>query len=268
MTSAGVVASSAATEVRAIEIAPGVLAAGPADAPAIVFVHGTRLTRMYWMAQLRELGDEFRTVAVDLPGHGALAGTPFTLDGAVAVVAAAIRDHGRGHAILVGLSLGGYVAMATAARYPELVRGLVVSGATLEPAGPVVIGVRALALALDLVERRRFDRLNAWFFRTRYPPEIAEPIVDGGFWSAGGAVALRDIAGVRFAPLLAAYPGPTLLLNGTYDVVMRPGSRRFAGAAQNARRARIGGASHLVNLDQPAAFSAAIRRFARSLPGA
>jgi pimeloyl-ACP methyl ester carboxylesterase len=262
MTAAGVAEPTAVTE-----IAPGVLAAGPVDAPAIVFVHGTRLSKTYWMPQLGHLGGEFRVVAVDLPAHGALADTPFTLDAAVDVVAAAIRDDARGHAVLVGLSLGGYVAMATAARYPALVRGLVVSGATLEPAGPMVAGVQALALALDLVERRWFDRVNAWFFRARYPPEIAEPIIDGGFWSAGGAMALRAIAGERFKPRLAAYPGSTLLLNGVYDVVMRPGARRFAAVARDGRRVRIGGASHLANLDRPAAFSDAIRRFARSLPG-
>jgi pimeloyl-ACP methyl ester carboxylesterase len=260
MTPAAVAASSAV-----MELAPGVVATGPIDAPAILLVHGTRLSKAYWTPQLLELGDEFRAVAVDLPGHGALADTPFTLVGAVDVVAAAIRDHGHGDAVLVGLSLGGYVAMATAAQHPELVRGLVVAGATLEPAGPAVAGVRALAVALDLVERRRFDGMNAWFFRARYPPEIAEPIIAGGFWSAGGAVALRAIAGERFKPRLAAYPGPSLLLNGAYDFVMRPGARGFAAAARSARRVRIGGASHLANLDRPAAFSEAIRRFARSL---
>lgn len=249
-------------------VAPGVIATGPADAPAIVLVHGTRLSKAYWSPQLRDLGSDFRVVAVDLPGHGALAGSPFTLDTAVDVVTGAIRDHGHGHAVLVGLSLGGYVAMATAAREPELVRGLVISGATLEPAGPTIAGVRALALALDLARRPGLDRANAWFFRTRYPAEIAEPIIAGGFWSAGGAVALRAIAGERFRPRLATYPGPTLLLNGAWDVVMRPGARRFAAAARDARRVRIGGASHLANLDRPAAFSEAIRRFARSLPGA
>ena len=128
--------------------------------------------------------------------------------------------------------------------------------------------MRALAIALALVERRRFHRVNAWYFRNRYPPEVAGLVIDGGFWSAGGAVALRAISGERFKPRLAAYPGPTLLLNGAYDFVMRPGSRRFAAAARDARRVRIGGASHLANLDRPAAFSEAIRRFARSLPAA
>ena len=114
----------------------GVRVAGPPDAPSIVFVHGTRLTGAMWAAQQAELSGEFRTIAIDLPAHGARAGEPFTLEGAADVLADTIRDHATaGRAVVVGLSLGGYVAMALAAREPALVRGLVVSGATAEPIG-------------------------------------------------------------------------------------------------------------------------------------
>jgi pimeloyl-ACP methyl ester carboxylesterase len=47
--------------------------AGSIGAPAIVFVHGTRLTHGAWAMQMAALSDEFRTIAVDLPGHGVLA---------------------------------------------------------------------------------------------------------------------------------------------------------------------------------------------------
>ena len=121
------------------------------------------------------------------------------------------------------------------------------------------------ATIVDGVADERLDRLNAWFFRWRYPPAIAEPIVAGGFWSHGGAEAVRSLVGQRFIPRLAAYPGPSLIVNGEFDVVFRPGARAFAAAARDARRVRIGGASHLANLDRPAAFSEAVRRFARSV---
>ena len=65
-----------------------ITAVGPATAPAIVFLHGTRLTRAAWTAQLEVLGGEFRAIAVDLPGHGSRAAEPFTLDGATDVVTA------------------------------------------------------------------------------------------------------------------------------------------------------------------------------------
>jgi pimeloyl-ACP methyl ester carboxylesterase len=245
---------------------PTITAAGPVGAPAIVFLHGTRLTRAAWAGQLDALSDEYRTVAIDLPGHGARAGEAFTLEGAADIVAATIRDQAAdGRAVIVGLSLGGYVAMALAARQPEHVRGLVLAGATAEPVGVRSLPYRALAVILDRFEGPALRRVNEWFFRTRYPPSIAEPIVAGGFWSDGGAHALRALFGQRFLPRLASYPGPTLILNGEWDFLFRISAGTFAAAAMDAQRVRLAGALHLSNLDQPAAFNTAVRAFAGSL---
>lgn len=234
-----------------------------------MFVHGTRLTRAAWAAQLDALGGEFRAIAVDLPGHGERADEPFTLEGAADVVAATIRDQAAdGRAVVVGLSLGGYVAMVLAAREPERVRGLVLAGTTAEPVGLRSVPYRALAAALDRLDGPALERLNAWFFRTRYPAAIAEPIVAGGFWSKGGATALRALFGQRFAPRLGAYPGPTLILNGEWDLLFRLSAGTFLAAARDARLVRLAGASHLSNLDRPAAFNDAVRRFARSVGAA
>lgn len=240
---------------------------GPADGPAIVFVHGTRLSRAMWQPQMGHLRDTYRVVAVDLPGHGRLADRPFTVTDASDEVALAIETAAGGRAIVVGLSLGGYVAMDLAARRPELVRGLVVSGATTEPVGRLATPYLALAWVMDRFDGPALDRLDARFFRWRFPAEIAEAIIAGGFWSTGGAQALRAIVGQRFAPRLAAYPGPTLLINGHWDLLFRLSAGTFARAAQDARRVRLKGATHLANLDRPEAFSLAVRRFAEGLPG-
>jgi pimeloyl-ACP methyl ester carboxylesterase len=249
-----------------MELAGTFTATGPTEAPTIVFLHGTRLTRALWAVQLDALGDEFRVIAVDLPGHGGRAGESFTLDGASDVVSAVIAQEATGgHAVVVGLSLGGYVAMALAAREPDRVSGLVLAGATAEPVGFRSIPYRALAMILDRFDGPGLVRLNTWFFRTRYPASIAEPIVAGGFWSTGGARAVRALFGERFIPRLATYPGPTLILNGEWDLLFRLSASTFAAAARDARRARLSGALHLSNLDQPVAFSGAVRRFVRSL---
>ena len=241
------------------------LVAGPPDAPAIVFVHGMRMTGSMWTAQQAALAAEFLTIALDLPGHGTRAAETFTLDGAADTVSAAIREYAGGRAVVVGLSLGGYVAMALAAREPERVRGLVLSGATAEPVGLRSLPYLALARVLDSVDDAQLQRLNAWFFRRRYPPAIAEPIVAGGFWYRGGSTALRAVVGERFMPQLAAYPGPTLILNGELDIPFRLFAPAFAAAAHDAHRVRLTGATHLANLDRPAAFSEAVRHFAATL---
>ena len=239
---------------------------GPVNGPTIVFVHGTRLTRTMWRAQMDDLADRFRVIALDLPGHGRLAGRPFTIAAAGDQVGRVIEVAAGGSAVVVGLSLGGYVAMDLAARRPELIRGLVLSGATAEPVGLRAAPYRALAWAMERFDGHRLDALNRWFFRTRFVPAIAEPIIAGGFWSAGGAAAVRSLLGQRFTPRLARYPGPTLILNGAWDVPFRLFAASFARAAQRPQRVRLGGATHLANLDRPAAFSLAVRRFADRLP--
>ncbi len=245
---------------------PGYTVSGPAGAPTLVFVHGTRLTRALWGPQVAGLSDTYRTIAVDLPGHGTLADRAFTLDGAADHLADAIDAEATDRrAIVVGLSLGGYVAMELAARSPARVRGLVLAGATAEPTGPKMLPYLALAKVMASVDGARLDVANRWFFRRRFPAAVADPIVEGGFWSLGGASALRAVAGHRFLPLLEAYDGPTLIVNGALDLPFRLFSRSFARSAHGARRVRLAGATHLSNLDRPAAFNEAIRRFERSL---
>lgn len=244
----------------------GVSAAGPPEAPAIVFVHGTRLTRAVWTPQHDALSDEFRTISLDLPGHGARADETFSLEGAADLLAATIREQAAdGRAVVVGLSLGGYVAMTLAARQPALIRGLVIAGASADPEGLRSLPFRALAIAMARFGGPRMDGISAWFFRNRFPPEIAEPIVAGGFWSVAGARAMHTLYGRRFARELAAYPGPALILNGELDLFFRATAPGFAAAAGGPPRGRLAGALHLSNLDRPAAFNGAVRAFARSL---
>ena len=237
--------------------------------PTIVFLHGTALTGAAWTAQVAALDGEFHCLAPDLPGHGTAADVLFSVDAAAERVAELItREAHDGRAILVGLSLGGYIAMTVAARWPERIAGLAIVGATADPVGIQSLGFRALAVVFDLPPRRLVERVYRATLRLRYPAEISEPILDRGVWLDSGVVALRALAGRRFSPALAAYPGPSLLVNGEFDLFFRPTEAAFARVAADPRRVLIRRATHLSNLDQPARFSAAIRRFATAVGGA
>jgi pimeloyl-ACP methyl ester carboxylesterase len=253
-------ASSSTTDARQ----PAMASSTPDNRPTIVLLHGTRLTGASWAAQVEDLGEEFHCLTPDLPGHGDAEDVPFTVAGAAERVAdlIAAEAHG-GRAVLVGLSLGGYVAMDVAARWPDRVTGLAISGATAEPVAPRSVFYIALATLFRFVPEWILAGANSWFFRHRYPPRIADPILANGFSFRGGSVALRALVGQRFKPRLAAWPGRTLIVNGELDLFFRPTERSFAEVAANPRRVLIRRATHLVNLDQPEAFSAAIRHFAR-----
>ncbi|HEY9087912.1 MAG TPA: alpha/beta fold hydrolase, partial [Anaerolineaceae bacterium] len=60
---------------------------GAAGAPGLVLVHGSVVTRKMWLPQLRDLADEFRVIAPDLPGHGALESAPFSFAAAADALA-------------------------------------------------------------------------------------------------------------------------------------------------------------------------------------
>ena len=95
----------------------------------IVFIHGMGTAASTWDACAEALADRYLTIAVDLPGHG---DSPcpedraaFTRDAALADLDLVLAELG-GPAVLVGHSLGGYLALAHAATRPDMARGIVV----------------------------------------------------------------------------------------------------------------------------------------------
>lgn len=238
---------------------------GRPAAPTIVFLHGAAFTRRMWRPQMDALADEFRVIALDLPGHGAEAGRPFRLGDAVRDVVVVIDEHAHDGALLVGLSLGGYVAMAVAQQAPRCTTGLVLSGCSVVYRGLLGGLARTNALLLKLYSEPWLTRLNERTLRHMLPPALAEPQIASGFyWKAAGQ-GFGALAGRDFRPALRAYPNPVLILNGANDRLNRAGEAALAAAARDATVRIIADAGHGVNLEQPDAFTAAVRAFARSL---
>jgi len=238
---------------------------GPADAPPIVFVHGAMMGRSVWRPQLDALGDRYRCIAVDQPGHGTLRHQPFTLDIAVDNVIAAIDREAGGRAVLVGLSLGGYVSMTVAGRYPERVRGLVIAGCTREPVGLSRLGFHLYGLSLRLIPERVISPVAIGWFRVRYGRQVAGAITAGGHFSRGGSRAVRHLIGGGFRQRLRDYGGPILAINGVTDLVFTIGAKRFLAGVNGVTYRVIGRAGHLSNVDQPAAFTGLVEDFIGTL---
>lgn len=98
-------------------------------APALVFIHGLGGSTATWDGVVAELSPTYTTVAVDLLGHGQ---SPVPDDPALYTRDAALNDLDDvlatidGPVVLVGHSLGGYLALAHAATRPGAVAGIVV----------------------------------------------------------------------------------------------------------------------------------------------
>lgn len=247
----------------------GVDVAGPPDAPPIVFVHGAVLTRKMWAPQREALSDEYRVVALDLPGHGARSDGDFRLQEAVDLVDEVVERHADGRALVAGLSLGGYVSTAYAHRNPHKVEGLAISGSSANPKDSMakvtraVGGVSRLATRSGLVERGARELAERWVRERKLGRDIETEIVDAGFYPRQFGIAGPQLAGNDFRGAFASYPGPALVLNGEKDLVNRRGEKKHAGAARNARVEVLEGAGHVCNLHRPEGYTEAIRRLGR-----
>lgn len=243
---------------------------GPAGAPPIVFVHGAMMGRSVWRPQIDALSDRFRCISIDQPGHGTLRDTPFSIETAVANVVEAIDREAGGRAVVVGLSLGGYVSMQVAGRHPGKVRGLVIAGSTREPEGVSRLAFALYGHGLRLAPEPWVRAVALAWFRRRYGPAVAAAITAGGHFARGGSWAVRQLAGTkkggRFRDRLLAYGGPILVINGSLDLVFRIGAGRFLSGVPGVRNHMIPRAGHLSNVDRPEAFTALVEDFIRTLP--
>lgn len=186
----------------------------------------------------------------------------------------ALLDHyGLDRVDLVGLSQGGALTLATAIAHPERVRRLV----PMAPGGiisfpPVVHQLMWLTAKVPLLNdtlpslafRRRAS--VAWFLRTSLfagPVDDFDEIVDlvlaevarrGGSGSSDWQNTSIDFRGMRvdLRPQLSQIASPTLFIQGTEDVGIRPKYTRAAAAAvPGARLELIEGAGHWVNRQEP-----------------
>jgi pimeloyl-ACP methyl ester carboxylesterase len=239
--------------------------AGPTDAPAILLIHGSVVTRKMWLPQLRGLSDTYRVIAPDLPGHGILADMPFTFSAAVQTLADVIRQQAEGRALVAGLSLGGYIAMELARQCPELVSGLILSGCSLNFKGVLASYLKLASWLirhgwLKMSKEQAEKRVQQMF-----PPglaDVAEAQLQAGVFPGPLGPSYAEMAGRDFTAVLREYPGPSLILNGERDTSSRRGEAKFVSAARQGHSRLVPGAGHACNLDQPEKYNLAVREFA------
>ncbi|MCP9198714.1 alpha/beta hydrolase [Gramella sp. GC03-9] len=102
-------------------------------ATSILFVHGLSSTLQSWENNLEGLGDDFRCIAIDLPGYGKSSRnrTDYSLSEYADMIREFIQKKELENVILAGHSMGGQIAMHTVLEYPEVFEKLVL----VAPAG-------------------------------------------------------------------------------------------------------------------------------------
>lgn len=96
------------------------------NGPALILLHGFPMNQHVWDEFSEKLSDSYHVITLDLPGFGKSAGLPpgFKLEDVARVLLSFIREKKYSRPIIVGHSLGGYVALAMAEQEPDLFGGL------------------------------------------------------------------------------------------------------------------------------------------------
>jgi len=234
--------------------------------PPILFLHGLRLGRQIWNAHAQRLADRYYVVAVDLPGHGSVVDLPFTEENVRATLAATIERSFDRPPLLVGYSLGGFVAMRHAARFPEQTAGLLLADCTLDFEGWRSWPYRAGTGLTQMLPHAWVDTLTYLGFVMPLP-QAWRKVVEGipfnrDVYSQTGAIVA---ASRRALDEVASYRKPVLFVNGEYDVVFRFDEQRFLQRLPQARLRVIRGADHTAPLRHSREFAAIVEEFAREV---
>lgn len=238
--------------------------------PTVVMLHGgTGSSETYWAGQVPELSRSFNVIVMDHRGFGQSehAGT-FAIEACARDVVAVLDKEGVERANLVGLSLGGAVAMQTALDHPSRVRRLV------------------LADTFSAVRTERFRRfidyaligslraggyelmanINSIFAHGEGFLSAENPVNSGESWSQARidayVGALEEIRDWDIDDQLQSITAPTLIVWGSDDIeVPREYSERLSTAMPNAIMTVIPNAGHKSCTDRPDLFNKLVRTF-------
>ncbi|MDX2013913.1 MAG: alpha/beta fold hydrolase [Myxococcaceae bacterium] len=240
--------------------------------PLLLF-HGFPFTAASWAAQRSSPPKGFRLLLPDHRGfgHSALADGVSTME-AMAEDGLALLDALKlPSAVVGGLSMGGYVALALARLDPGRVRGLVLVDTQSLPdddAGKA----RRETVATDVLANGvngLVDGMLPKLFAAATPAAVRAPIeaLMRAQTPAAVAAAARGMATRTDAKdLLARFAGPTLVVVGAEDAITPPEKAKvMAALVAGARLEVVPGAGHLVPVEQPASFKTLLESFAAAL---
>ena len=242
----------------------------------ILFLHAFPLGLFMWDAQAEALRDRYRVVRFDARGFGASPeGDSLLTMERIADDAAALFDHlGLGRAVVAGCSMGGYAAFAMVRRHRDRVRALVLQDTKAGADSAEARKNRALLAEKTLKE-------GAQAAKDAFLPKLLgettqqeRPAVVARVREAILATSARGIAnalqglGARAdsTPTLREIRVPTLVICGAEDTITPLAeSEAMHGAIAGSRLAVIPKAGHLANLENPAAYNAALLEFLAGL---
>jgi pimeloyl-ACP methyl ester carboxylesterase len=229
--------------------------------PVVLLTHGYSATSQMWKGQIEAIGKDHTLVIWDMRGHGQ-SDYPedqslYSEEATVGDMAAILNAVGAKEAVIGGLSLGGYMSMAFHLKHPERVKALLIIDT-----GP---GYKSDAA-------REGWNANALKTAARYEANGLGGLASGSVEmrtaqhrdATGLARAARGMLTQRDARVISSLPDikvPAIVVVGADDTPFLNASDYMAAKIPGAKKVVIPNAGHAANIDQPAAFNAAISAF-------
>ncbi len=248
------------------------------DGPPVILLHGLACGKRMWFHQIAALKHRFRVIAYDQRGHGQTDAPRSATDYSAALLArdlfGVLDALNIQRAAIVGFSLGGGPALALATARPERVSKLVLADVGAGADDPLKTEWLARRW-VSLIDRGEVDELVCDMLRselfkvyarrnprrrTHMAALIRGTPVAGLRFTLSEVLAKRKSL-FRMTNLLKTVRAPTLVLAGQQDYNCSKAARLLAQTIPDAKLKFIADSGHMVPLEQPAAFNAALLEF-------
>jgi 3-oxoadipate enol-lactonase len=249
-------------------------AAGDPRLTPLVFLHGIGGAARAWRGQLELFGDRYHAIAWDMPGYN---GSAPLASPSIATLADALQDFlgviGAVRPIVVGHSIGGMVVQQWLVTHPREAAAVIL--AQTSPAfgkadgdwqkafiearlGPLDRGETMASLAPVLVRELVGDNPDTNGMDMAHDCMASVP-------EASYRASMLALLGFDQRKALADIKVPTLVLSGSKDRnAPAPMMAKMATYIPSATYVELDGVGHLVNLERPQAFNAALDQFLRA----
>jgi 3-oxoadipate enol-lactonase len=239
------------------------------DGAALVFLHGVGSDKSVWDRQLAFFSKQWRAVALDYPGYGESDLPVRDLDrpAIAGYVCGALDALGIAQAHVIGLSMGGVIALEIVRQQPHRLRLLTLADTFAHH--PDADGIVARSRqAIETMPMSAFAELRVQALLAPGAPDaLRREVVE--------TMARVDQRAYRWASVavwtadyradLAGIAIPTLVIVGEHDQPTPVAlARELAAGIHGAQLAIIPDAGHISNIDNPAAFNAAVERFIKA----
>jgi pimeloyl-ACP methyl ester carboxylesterase len=250
--------------------------------PAVVFIHGLGAQWRVWLPTLPAVSAHRRALAVDLPGFGdsAMPAGEISIRGFAEVIERLCEQAGLGPVVVVGNSMGGFVAAELALLHPDRVErlvlvdaaGIVFTGWERSRAMPflrsmTVLGARVAAAARPIAARPRL-RYAALSFVVHDPVSLPADVAYHALLAAPGPATKAALAASlsyvshEWGDRLKGISCPTLIVWGEGDTLIPVRhAREFARRIPGARVVTFPATGHLPMVEQPERFNATLLEF-------